>query len=100
MIKTKNILFLILIVESKKVNKALEEKKLVICDIWLDYCYYFFTFINFEDFILNKERDILMKEIFNSNFKYVLEKNKDTISKYYSIENENVDLFLKKLQKD
>jgi len=91
---------LIIIIDSRKVNRALEQKKLILCDIWLDYCYYFFTFINVEDFVLDKDTDRLGKEIYSLNFKHVLERNIDTIGKYYSIANENVDLFLQRLKKD
>lgn len=86
--------------DSKKVNRALEDKKLILCDIWLDYCYYFFTFVNLDDFVINKERDRLAREIYSLNFNYILEKNKETISKHYSLENDNVDLFLQRMKKD
>lgn len=76
--------------------RAHDDRKLIVCDIWLDYCFYFYTYINVDDFILNKENDKLNKEIYSLNFKYILEKNRENINKFYSSDNENIDSFLKK----
>ncbi len=70
------------------------------CDLWLDYCYYFFAFIKVEDFTLNRDKTRLAKEIYAFNFKYLLEKNKDLIDEFYSVDDTNVDNFLNKINKE
>ena len=70
------------------------------CDIWIDYCLYFFTYVDEEDFILSNENKELSKEVYKYNFRYIFEKNKLNINKFFSVEKEDLEGFIERIKID
>ena len=70
------------------------------CDIWIDYCLYFFTYVDEEDFILSNENKELSKEVYKYNFRYIFEKNKVNINKFFSVEKEDLEGFIERIKID
>lgn len=89
-----------LFLETSKVKKGVESNKLVLCEIWIDYCFYFFLYVDPKDFTLSRDLKELSQEVYTYNFPCILEKNKENISKFYSLDEENLDSFISSIEKN
>lgn len=93
-----NIVFTRKFVSTEKIRKALDDNKLVLHELWLDYSYAFFTKVDEKDFIIN--RNVKEIDLTKINPKIVFEKNQENIDKFYECTEENFKSVIEKIQKN
>jgi FCP1-like phosphatase family protein len=84
----------IIILGLDKIIKATSDSKLILHSTWLDYCFFLYADLKFEDFQLSPER-IEMEGYPDQST--ILEKNKNLIDIFYSLN--EIDLFCENLEK-